>query len=182
MSPNAGRRRNSRFTYVNFIFGSQDHFNDILPLFFQLEKFTHSVQRLGSALGLSRASLEFHRALKSVREYFEQNSRDLLGIVLKKLEVRTRRPIRSARRKRRKRKEKSQYGGSLAYTYQNDLSEHLDELYAALEKFSIAVSDFEEYVDNDGAIALRAFMTEIKVSNRVCCDRNSVPDNPIGSF
>lgn len=160
-----GRRKNLRDMYVKFVYGSHDHLNSLLTFICtaQLEKFTHAVQRLGSALGLSRASLEFNRALKSVREYFEQNSRDLLGIVLKKLEVRTRRPIRSARRKRRKRKEKSQYGGTLAYTYQNDLSEQLDELYAALEKFSIAVSDFEEYVDNDGALALRAFMIEIKV-------------------
>lgn len=57
----------------------------------------------------------------------------------------------------------NQYGGTLAYTYQNDLSEQLDALNSSLVKFSIAVGDFDEYVDNEGADALNAFRIEIRV-------------------
>lgn len=61
------------------------------------------------------------------------------------------------------------------------MSEQLDELYATLEKFSLAVSDFEEYIDNEGAVALRAFMIEIKVREEIRLESFFV-HHSIGSF
>ena len=67
-----------------------------------------------------------------------------------------------SQRKRKRKTIPNLYGGSLAYTYQNDLSNNLDELHHCLVKFSVAVGDFDEYVDNEGADALNALRIEIR--------------------
>lgn len=128
----------------------------------QLENFTHTVQKLGSALGLSIASHEVQTSLRRVREYFE-NHAQTLGVLLHKVKT-GKSPKQSKRKKKLGKKEaETEYGGELAITYQNELSDALDSLFLALEKFSIAIGDFEDYSDHEGDKALDDFQIEIRV-------------------
>ena len=121
------------------------------------------MQKLGSALGLSRASRELHICLKKARNYFERNSEEFLGILIEDIE--TKKVNKMSRRKRSKKGSyvQSMYGGSLADTYQNEISRTLDDLFDSLVKFEVAVQDFEEYQDVEGDNALQSFLTDIRV-------------------
>lgn len=136
----------------------------MLLLALKLASFTHTVQKLGSALGLSIASREVHLGLKRVREYFENNAQTL-GVLLGK--VKSSKSPRQVKRKRRlgRHKTESQHGGSLAVTYQNELSNALDKLFYALDKFSVALTDFEDYYDQEADTALNEFQMEIRVGS-----------------
>lgn len=107
------------------------------------------------------ASHEVHLKLKHVREYFEKNAQGLLGILLKNSNDESK--VKHSKRKKRRMHSTSVYGGRLAQTYHNDISESLDALYLALQKLSYAIDDFEDYRDQEGAAALDRFLIEIRV-------------------
>jgi hypothetical protein len=47
---------------------------------------------------------------------------------------------------------------------QNEISDALDSLYGALDRFLTAIRDFEDYSDRDGEQSLENFMEQVGVS------------------
>ncbi|KAI5122680.1 hypothetical protein M0805_007940 [Coniferiporia weirii] len=122
-----------------------------------LGKFTHEVQKLGSALHLVKASRRLHQDLTAVRMYLEQNNQlnALLGVV--KVTKSTKKA------KRKKRLLASRAGSSLIGNYTEDLNGTLTKLADSLDNFAIAIVDFEDYTDEEGNSALEDFRIELRV-------------------
>ena len=68
------------------------------------------------------------------------------------------------RRRNRPRERHESLTATVEETDQNEISEAMDRLYAALEKFLLAIRDFEDYTDRDGEKSLEDFMDQVGVS------------------
>lgn len=122
------------------------------------------MQRLGSALTLSRACRDVRNELGKVRKFFENTASRLLGVLAN--DIKKRKKMKHTKRKNRPRERQNTTGNDdLAQTYQNDISDALDSLYSALDMFSTAIRDFEDYSDRDGEASLSKFMEQILVCN-----------------
>ena len=94
-----------------------------------LDELTHTVQRLGSALVLSRACRDVRNELCKVRKFFENTATRFLGVLADDIK---RKKLKHTKRKNRPRERRS----STSFDdHQNEISEALDNLYQALEMF-----------------------------------------------
>ena len=115
------------------------------------------MQRLGSALVLSRACRDVRNELCKVRKFFENTATRFLGVLADDIK---RKKLKHTKRKNRPRERRS----STSFDdHQNEISEALDNLYQALEMFLTAIRDFEDYSDSDGEQSLEKFMEQVGV-------------------
>ncbi|KLO17305.1 hypothetical protein SCHPADRAFT_994468 [Schizopora paradoxa] len=120
----------------------------------------YAVQRLGSALGLSKSSLEFYRALRRVRIHFQENSEALTGLPHAR-----ERPISVDQLARYRGSMPSVSNGS-TIVFEDDINllEYLEKLHSVLGEFVVAIVEFNDYyADDEGGDALHSFRREIRL-------------------
>ena len=103
--------------------------------------------------------------LSKVRKFFENTATRFLGVLADN--IKKRKKLKHTKRKNRPRERRDSTSvDDVDQTYQNEISDALDNLHAALEMFLTAIRDFEDYSDRDGEESLENFMEQVGVRAR----------------